>query len=143
MTWLWGHDQAVGAHVQVRVAVSKVTGREFACKSIPKALDVPGISPGAQAAHLANVEKEVRVLRRLQGTLSVVHLESVHEDDESVHIVMEYCRGGELLHHLSHVPHYSESTARPLEPGGWGRESWAKRRLVGQAAGVQSMGTDC
>lgn len=41
--------------------------------------------------------------------LNVVHLEDVFEDAESVHLVMEYCKGGELLHSLGKRP-YSEGT---------------------------------
>eukprot|EP00884_Botryococcus_braunii_P014384 jgi/Botrbrau1/22947/Bobra.0030s0022.1 len=112
-----GDELGKGGFGQVRVAVSRATGKEYACKTIRKSLDAPGVSPVAQAAHLANLEKEVSVLRRLQGTLSVVHLESVFEDEAHVHIVMEYCRGGELLHHVSHVPHYSEETAAEILRG--------------------------
>lgn len=35
------------------------TGREYACKTIGKRLDVPNFSPQKQAAHLDNVKREV------------------------------------------------------------------------------------
>ena len=51
------------------------------------------------------------VLHRLRGTLNVVHLEEVLEDDEYVHVVMELCEGGELAHAIG-KRHYSEKTVR-------------------------------
>jgi serine/threonine protein kinase len=49
------------------------------------------------------------ILRKLRGTLNVVHLDGVFEDETHVHIVMEYCRGGELFHKMG-MRHYSERT---------------------------------
>ncbi len=90
---------------------SRATGVEYACKSISKALDVPNVSPQRQEQHLANIKREVAVLRKLRGTLNVVYLEDVYEDDTHVHAVMELCKGGELLAKLS-TRHYSERTVR-------------------------------
>jgi serine/threonine protein kinase len=46
---------------------------------------------------------------RLQGTLNVARLEDAYEDDTHVHIVMELCEGGELIHRIG-SSHYSERT---------------------------------
>jgi calcium-dependent protein kinase len=54
---------------------------------------------------------QVSVLRKLRGTLNVVHLEDVFEDDSHVHVVMELCHGGELLQKVA-TRHYSERTVR-------------------------------
>ena len=91
----------------MRVAQDKSTGKEYACKSIVKRLDVPNMSVAKQAAYLDNVKREIAVLRRLQGTLNVVHFMAAYEDDDSIHIVMEYCRGGELYNRIR-LRHYSE-----------------------------------
>ena len=85
----------------VTKVVERSTGHEYACKSINKRLNVPNIAPAKVEQHLANIDREVRVLKLLRGTLSVVMLKGVWEDDESVHIVMEYCKGGELYANLS------------------------------------------
>ena len=91
----------------VRVVKDKLKGQEYACKSIIKRLGVPNISVSKQAAYLDNVKREIAVLRRLQGTLNVVRYFAAYEDDEYIHVVMEYCRGGELYNRIGHR-HYSE-----------------------------------
>ena len=100
--------------LQVRIATDRHTGTDFACKTIAKALDLPELSPARQAAHIANIQREVAVLQKLRGTLNVVALEGAWEDDAAIHIVMEYCRGGELLHSISSRPHYSEQTVASI-----------------------------
>ncbi|GAB4813439.1 hypothetical protein N2152v2_000485 [Parachlorella kessleri] len=94
----------------VRVVIEKTTGQEFACKSVKKRLDIPNLSVEKQAAHLDNVKREIAILKKLRGTLSVVHFKGAYEDDESLHLVMEYCRGGELVHQVGRRA-YSEETA--------------------------------
>lgn len=89
----------------------KLTGKEYACKSIVKRLDVPNMSVSKQAAYLDNVKREIAVLRRLQGTLNVVQFFGAFEDDEHIHAVMEYCRGGELHNRIGRR-HYSERVVR-------------------------------
>lgn len=96
--------------VQVRIVISKESGKEYACKSIRKRLDIANVSAQRQAAHLENIDREIKVLRRLRGALNVVNFRGAYEDDIYIHIVMEYCRGGELLHHISNTPHYTERT---------------------------------
>lgn len=93
----------------MRVAVDKASGKEYACKSITKALAIPNVQPAKQAQHLDNIKREAAILRKLRGTLNVVYLEDVYEDAAAVHIVMELCRGGELFHAIG-SKHYSERT---------------------------------
>ena len=90
----------------MRVVTEKASGREYACKSIIKRLDVPNMSVSKQAAYLDNVKRESAGLRRLQGTLNVVHFVIAYEDDEHIHSIMEYCRGGELYNRIGRR-HYS------------------------------------
>lgn len=91
----------------MRLAIDRQTGKEYACKSIVKRLDVPNVSLSKQAAYLDNVKREIAVLRRLQGTLNVVHFVTAYEDDTHIHAIMEYCRGGELYNRIGRS-HYSE-----------------------------------
>lgn len=109
--------------VQVRIVVSKKSGTEYACKSIQKRLDIANVSLQRQAAHLENIDREIKVLKKLRGALDVVNFKGAYEDDTFIHIVMEYCRGGELLHHISSTPHYTERTVIAHKK--------SKHRLVG------------
>ena len=96
----------------MRVVHERTTGKEFACKSIRKSLQIHNLSPDKLAAHLANIKREVAVLHRLRGTLNVTRFECAYEDTEHVHIVMELNKGGELHHRIGRR-HYSEKTVCP------------------------------
>ncbi|KAG2495634.1 hypothetical protein HYH03_006234 [Edaphochlamys debaryana] len=105
-----GKPLGQGGFGSVRVCCDKATGKEWAVKSIEKRLTVPNISPAKQQQHLENIKREALILRKLRGTLNVVYLEDVLEDEDSVHLVMEHCKGGELVHRIN-TRHYSERTA--------------------------------
>lgn len=109
--YVLGEQLGRGGFGVVRVVSKKKNGKQYAAKSIKKVLEVPSLSIERQAAHLANIKREISVLYRLRGTLNIVHFEEALEDDEYVHIVMELCRGGELSHSLAER-HYSERTVR-------------------------------
>lgn len=76
---------------------------------VRQVLDDPTLSEQKRTGHLAAIRREVDVMRKLRGTLNVACFEDAYEDDEHVHIVMEWCRGGEL-HHRIGDKHYSERT---------------------------------
>lgn len=73
--YVWGKQLGKGGFGQVRTVVEKKTGREFACKTICKRLDVPNFSPQKQAAHLDNVKREVIPPA---SNLLVLHFQSEH-----------------------------------------------------------------
>lgn len=58
---------------------------------------------------------QVSVLLRLHGALNVANLVAVYEDADCVHLVMELCRGGELLTRARKA-HYSERTVHATSP---------------------------
>lgn len=103
-----GPRVGTGGFGEVCVAVEKSTGIEYACKSIKKNLDVTNVSPQKQEQHLLNIDREIKVLKLLKGTLSVVSFKGAWEDDRDIHIVMEYCRGGELYHSIGRQPYTEE-----------------------------------
>ena len=70
------------------------------------------MSEQKRSGHAAAIRAEVDAMRKLRGTLNVACFEEAFEDAEHVHIVMEWCRGGEL-HHRVGDKHYSERTVRP------------------------------
>ena len=51
----------------------------------------------------------VQVLRRLRASLNVAQFKGVYEDEEDIHVLMEWCKGGELTGRIV-KSHYSERT---------------------------------
>ena len=109
--YLVGAPLGSGGFGTVKVVTEKETGKEFACKSICKTLEEKGIGGIKQKRHIDNVRREVAVLRRLRGTLNVAQFKQVYEDETDIHIVMEFCRGGELWTRIGNK-HYTERTVR-------------------------------
>jgi calcium-dependent protein kinase len=60
-------------------------------------------------SHVDSMLREISVLRQLKGSLNVVELRDVFEDDDNIYIVMEHLQGGELWHRIGDR-HYSERT---------------------------------
>ncbi|KAL0045777.1 hypothetical protein WJX82_004129 [Trebouxia sp. C0006] len=98
-----------GGFGTVKIVIERATGKEFACKTINKRLEEQGVGGRKQERHIANVRREIAVLRRLRGTLNVAHFKQAFEDDADLHIVMEYCQGGELWHRIGNK-FYTERT---------------------------------
>ncbi|KAK9837479.1 hypothetical protein WJX81_005438 [Elliptochloris bilobata] len=98
--YAFGRTLGSGGSGLVHVVRERASGQEFACKSIRKDL---------RENNEALVRREVSVLLRLHGALNVANLVAVYEDASSVHLVMELCRGGELLAR-ARSSHYSERT---------------------------------
>lgn len=64
-----------GGFGSVTVVSERATGKQFACKTITKRLDIPDVSENKQKQHVDNIQREIAVLRKLRGTLNVVYLE--------------------------------------------------------------------
>lgn len=60
------------------------------------------------------MHKEVEIMQHLSGHPSVVTLQAVYEDAESLHLVMELCSGGRLIDEMSRNGCYSEHQAAKL-----------------------------
>jgi len=102
-------ELARGGNGVVHLVKDNETGQQFAIKSIPKVLTDPRLSEKKILEHKDAIKREVEVMKRLRSCLNVASLEEVYEDDSHVHLVMEYCAGGEL-HHVIGTRHYSERT---------------------------------
>ncbi|KAK8952945.1 CDPK-related kinase 1 [Platanthera guangdongensis] len=84
----------------------EMKGREVAVKVIPKAKMTTAIA-------IEDVRREVRILSSLTGHKNLVQFYDAFEDEENVYVVMELCRGGELLDRiLSRGGKYSEDDAK-------------------------------
>ncbi|XP_057974157.1 serine/threonine-protein kinase PEPKR2 [Malania oleifera] len=72
-----------GKFGSVSICRSRVSGVEFACKTLKKADET--------------VHREVEIMQHLSGHPGVVTLQAVYEDSECFHLVMELCSGGRLV----------------------------------------------
>ncbi|OIV90027.1 hypothetical protein TanjilG_23947 [Lupinus angustifolius] len=81
-------------------------GLDVAVKIIPK-------SKLTTAIAIEDVRREVKILRALTGHKNLVQFHEAYEDDDNVFIVMELCKGGELLDRiLSRGGKYPEEDAK-------------------------------
>jgi calcium-dependent protein kinase len=76
----------------------------FACKSISK-------RKLKTAVDIEDVRREVTIMRHLPPHRNIVSLKEVYEDDNAVHLVMEFCEGGELFDRIVARGHYNERAA--------------------------------
>ncbi|CAH2063940.1 unnamed protein product [Thlaspi arvense] len=83
-------------------------GQDVAVKVIPKSKMTTPIA-------IEDVRREVKILRALTGHKNLIQFYDAFEDDENVYIVMELCKGGELLDKiLQRGGKYSEEDAKKV-----------------------------
>lgn len=83
-------------------------GLDVAVKVIPK-------SKMTTAIAIEDVRREVKMLRALTGHKNLVQFYEAYEDEDNVYVVMELCKGGELLDRiLSRGGKYSEEDAKDV-----------------------------
>ncbi|CAL9120585.1 unnamed protein product [Musa acuminata var. zebrina] len=91
-----------------KVKKGDMKGQEVAVKVIPKAKMTTAIA-------IEDVRREVRILSSLTGHKNLVQFFDAYEDEDNVYIVMELCKGGELLERiLSRGGKYSEEDAKTV-----------------------------
>ncbi|RAL47051.1 hypothetical protein DM860_017092 [Cuscuta australis] len=95
--YVLGETIGRGKFGSVLLCRSKVTGVEFACKTLLK---------GEETVH-----REVEIMQHLSGHHGVVMLEAVYEEEDRFHLVMELCGGGRLIDDMAKVGPYSEQRA--------------------------------
>jgi serine/threonine protein kinase len=82
------HVLGKGHHGSVRLCKNRVTGQNYAVKSIEKK------NPTVKAL---GVEREIKLLQEMGYHDSVISLIDVYDDEHYVHIVTDLCEGGELF----------------------------------------------
>ncbi|KAM7259383.1 hypothetical protein ACFE04_015124 [Oxalis oulophora] len=83
-------------------------GQDVAVKLVPKSKITTAIA-------VEDVRREVKMLQALTGHKNLVQFYDAYEDDNNVYIVMELCKGGELLDWiLSRGGKYSEDDAKEV-----------------------------
>ncbi|KAJ8476800.1 hypothetical protein OPV22_020527 [Ensete ventricosum] len=91
-----------------KVKKGDMKGEEVAVKVIPKAKMTTAIA-------IEDVRREVRILSCLTGHKNLVQFYDSFEDEDNVYIVMELCKGGELLERiLSRGGKYPEEDAKAV-----------------------------
>ncbi|CAD5185195.1 unnamed protein product [Musa acuminata subsp. malaccensis] len=91
-----------------KVKKGDMKGQEVAVKVIPKAKMTTAIA-------IEDVRREVRILSSLTGHKNLVQFFDAYEDEDNVYIMMELCKGGELLERiLSRGGKYSEEDAKTV-----------------------------
>ncbi|KAJ1297007.1 hypothetical protein BS78_01G345500 [Paspalum vaginatum] len=95
-----------GFTCSARAKKGELKGEDVAVKVIPKAKMTTAIA-------IEDVRREVRILSSLTGHNNLVQFYDAFEDDENVYVVMELCKGGELLDRiLARGGKYSEEDAK-------------------------------
>nr|CAC83000.1 calcium-dependent protein kinase 2 [Nicotiana benthamiana] len=87
--------------------VEKATGKEYACKSIAKRKLLTDDD-------VEDVRREIQIMHHLAGHPNVISIKGAYEDAVAVHVVMEYCAGGELFDRIIQRGHYTERKAAEL-----------------------------
>jgi calcium-dependent protein kinase len=107
----YSREIARGHNTIVRKCIERNTGERCAVKSICKFKHVQAM----------NLKREVIFLRELHHP-SIIDLRDVYEDDKYIHVVMEYCKGGEVYDRViakakgkeGELKHYSEPQAASI-----------------------------
>lgn len=102
-----------GTFGTVRLAISKSSGEKFAVKHMPKRFE--SHAPGAplERFFVRRVQNEVDIGRHLGRSLNVCYFLKAYEEETSVDLVFELCRGG-LLWDAVQGGKYSEKDASRL-----------------------------
>lgn len=93
-----------GAFGVVRRVQDRSSGAVRACKTISKARLVT-------PQDVADMRREVEILHLLTPHATLASLIGVYEDRNNVHLVMEYCAGGELFDRIINKGFLSEAMA--------------------------------
>lgn len=99
-----------GSNGAVFSGIRKVDGAKCAIKVIPKIVTDLDVPEHMRQAQLKFIRREVEILLTLRGTLNVASLEQVFEDPQHVFLVMELCRGGEVVGRHSHYTELEVAT---------------------------------
>ncbi|KFK30981.1 hypothetical protein AALP_AA6G053300 [Arabis alpina] len=102
------HVLGEGGFGTTYICEERSTGDTYACKCIPKKkLKTEDLKE--------SVKTEIRILELFSGVPNIVQIKGSYEDQNSVHIVMEWCNGGELFQKIEAVVkshgYYTENDA--------------------------------
>lgn len=104
LTYDLGRELGRGEFGITYLCTDKVSGEQFACKSISK-------KKLRTAVDIEDVRREVEIMKHITKHPNIVSLKDTYEDDNAVHLVMELCEGGELFDRIVARGHYTERAA--------------------------------
>ncbi|KAK4279745.1 hypothetical protein QN277_011471 [Acacia crassicarpa] len=105
--FLLGKKLGQGQFGTTYLCTEKSTGKQFACKSIPKRKLLC-------KEDYEDVWREIQIMHHLSEHPNVVQIQGTYEDTVFVHLVMELCAGGELFDRIILKGNYSEKEAVKL-----------------------------
>lgn len=120
--YILGRKLGQGQFGTTFLCVEKETGREYACKSMAKRKMVTD-------EDVEDVRREIQIMHHLAGHPNVISIRGAYEDALAVHVVMEFCAGGELFDRIIQRGHYTERKAANLT-----------RTIVGVVEACHSLG---
>ncbi|KAH7690048.1 Non-specific serine/threonine protein kinase protein [Dioscorea alata] len=89
------------------LCTERSTKHKYACKSVSKQKLV-------SRNDVQDMRREIMILQHLTGQPNIVEFKGAYEDENSVHLVMELCEGGELFDRIIAKGTYSEKEAAAL-----------------------------
>ncbi|KAK7283759.1 hypothetical protein RIF29_13505 [Crotalaria pallida] len=89
------------------LCVEKSTGREYACKSISR-------EKLMLKEEIEYVRREIMIMQHLSGQPNIVEFRGAYEDRRNVHLVMEFCSGGDQFDRVISKESYSEGEAAKI-----------------------------
>ncbi|KAF3791959.1 Calcium-dependent protein kinase 17 [Nymphaea thermarum] len=106
-TYTIGKELGRGQFGVTHLCTHKVTGEQFACKTIAK-------RKLTNKEDVEDVRREVQIMHHLTGQPNIVELKGAYEDKHSVHLILELCAGGELFDRIIAKGYYTERAAAAL-----------------------------
>lgn len=104
LDYAFGAALGEGQSGHIRLCAHRATGQLLACKTVNK-LTVKG------PAYAELLRSEVAALESLSHHPHVVRLAAVYEDETDVHMILDYCSGGDLFERVKQVKQLSEGDA--------------------------------
>ena len=95
-----------GEFAEIHIAIHRQSNREVAVKKVCRHHLVE--------SDVAALDDEIAVMRAVSGSMHVISLEEIYEDDEFTHLVMERVYGSVLIDKLMEKKRYTEGDAKDI-----------------------------
>lgn len=102
---LKGEVLGEGSYGRVETCISRLTGHEFAVKTVSKS--TPTFSRG-------KIMKEIELYYLCRGQLEIIQLEDFFEDQNNFYLIFEKAYGGPLLTQIQQRIHFTEHEASAI-----------------------------